>query len=48
MTPALFLVLLIIGLALALAALLAVIASILNQWRHSSHADTDELRKAGL
>lgn len=48
MTPALFLALLILGLALVLAVLLAVIGSIVNQWRHSSHADADELRKAGL
>lgn len=49
MSTALFLALLIVGLALVLAVLLAVIGSILNQWRHSSHVtDADELRKAGL
>jgi hypothetical protein len=47
MNIVLFLVLLIVGLALALAAIVAVIGSILWSWRHSAHVP-DELRKAGL
>lgn len=49
MSIVVFLVLLFVGLALALAAIVAVVGSIMWGWRYSAHMpDADELRKAGL